>query len=147
MGNVLWCLTFLILEIWISSFFNEQLNELLIANCCRVVKRSHVLKSCWHYVCSMLNENLSDVIMPVICWFVKRRPTWNYILVLCKSKLKIVLPAKSVTFGFVPCSRSFLVKSKSPFLAAICNGVSPLSLRSLARLLWLLGLLGSSTIQ
>lgn len=47
--------------------------------------------------------------------------------------IRIYLPAKSATFGLMPCSSSFLIPSWSPFMAATCIAVSPRSLRSRER--------------
>lgn len=53
----------------------------------------------------------------------------------------IKLPAKSATLGSARCANSLETCSMSPLIAAKCNGVSPLSLRSLERDKFELGLL------
>lgn len=45
----------------------------------------------------------------------------------------VYLPAKSATFGLMPCSNNFLIPSWSPLIAATCIAVSPRSLRSRER--------------
>lgn len=79
MCQVLSGFSFFVLEQRIGAFVEEHFHELLVAETGGIVERSDVIEACCVDVRAVLDEELCEVVVTVICRLVKRCPAYKNI--------------------------------------------------------------------
>ena len=132
---------------YVGAPFDQKLDQLDVSIHGGVMKRRVVLVALRVDVGPRLHQPESNLVPAVVARFMQRRPPCSKMTKFTITPATATqnlhalhnfvrydkLPAKSVALGSARCANNLQTCSTSPLIAAKCNGVSPLSFRSLDR--------------